>query len=90
VREGASLGPLDQAFRQKVPFKYAPCESEMTMAMYGHERLFHDGEHRREIQRHLTLGGGGNCLQVYFDFDESNGKVIIAYCGPHLSHYRQS
>ena len=90
LREGQSLGPLDQAFRQKVPFKYAPCESEMTMAMHGHERLFHHGGRRREIQRHLTLGGGGNCLQVYFDFDEANRKVIIAYCGQHLSHYRQS
>ncbi len=90
LREGQSMGPLDQAFRQKVPFKYASRESEMTMAMYGRERLFHDGDRRREIERHLTLGGGGNCLQVYFDFDEANRKVIIAYCGQHLSHYRQS
>jgi hypothetical protein len=90
LREGHSLGPLDQAFRQRIPFKYAPCESEMTMAMYGQQRLFHDGAQRREIQRHLTLGGRGNCLQVYFDFDEANGKVIIAYCGQHLSHYRQT
>src|SRR5262249_21124877 len=43
LREGRSVGPLDQVFRQKVPFKYAPCEGQMTMAMYGRERLFHNG-----------------------------------------------
>ena len=90
LREGRSMGPLDQAFHQRVPFKYAPTESQITMAMYGRERLFHHCGRSREIQRHLTLGGGGNCLQLYFDFDDMNFKVVIAYCGPHLSHYRQS
>jgi hypothetical protein len=46
----------------------------MTMAMYRRERLFHHGGQQREIQRHLTLGGGGNCLQVYFDFDKANSR----------------
>jgi hypothetical protein len=27
---------------------------------------------------------------LYFDFDTATHKVIIAYCGQHLSHYRQS
>jgi hypothetical protein len=90
LREGRSMGPLDQAFHQMVPFKYAPCESQMTMAIHGRERLFHHGGKSREIQRHLTLGGGGNCLQIYFEFEEANLKVVIAYCGSHLSHYRQS
>lgn len=87
---GPGVGPLDQAFQAKVPFKYAPTESQTTMAMYGHERVFQCNGTRREIQRHLTLGGGGNCLQIYFDFDETQRKTIIAYCGQHLSHYRQS
>ena len=90
MQAGQSIGPLDQAFREKVPFKYASGESQITMAMYGHERKFQGPAQRREIQRHLTLGGGGNCLQLYFDFDEVRRKVIIAYCGQHLSHYRQS
>jgi hypothetical protein len=90
LREGRSLGPLDQAFQQKIPFKYAPCEGQMTMAMYGRERLFHHGGQHREIQRHLTLGGGGICLQVCFDFDEANHKVVVAHCGQHLSYYRQA
>ena len=84
--EGQSMGPLEQAFRAKIPFKYAPCESQMTMAMHGQERVFQG----REIQRHLTLGGGGNCVQIYFEFDESRQRVIIAYCGQHLCHYRQA
>ena len=90
LQGGQTLGPLEQAFRTKIPFKYAPCESQMTMAMYGHERVFQGDGQRREIQRHLTLGGGGSCVQVYFDFDEARKKVIIAHCGQHLPHYRQS
>jgi hypothetical protein len=62
----------------------------MTMAMYGHERVFQCHGKKREIQRHVTLGGGNNCIQIYFDFEETNRKVIIAYCGRHLSHFRQS
>ena len=60
------------------------------MVMYGKERTFQGPNQRREVQRHLTLGSGGNCMQVYFDFDEARRKVIIAYCGQHLSHYRQA
>ena len=90
LQAGQPIGPLEKAFRAKVPFKYASGESQMTMAMYGQERIFQGPGQRREIQRHLTLGGGGNCLQLYFDFDENRRKVIIAYCGQHLSHYRQS
>jgi hypothetical protein len=90
LQEGQSLGPLEKLFRDRIPFKYASGESEMTMAMYGHERIFHCRGRKREIQRHLTLGGGRNCIQIYFDFDETSGKVVIAYCGRHLPHYRQS
>jgi hypothetical protein len=86
LQAGESMGPVEQAFQAKIPFKYAPCESQMTMAMYGQERVFQG----REIQRHLTLGGGGNCMQVYFEFDEVRQKVIVAHCGQHLSYYCQS
>ena len=84
LQEGQSLGPLEQAFQAKIPFKYAPRESEMTMAMYGHERVFQGPDQRREIQRHLTLGGGGNCLQVYFEFDEARKKVTNRSLRPAL------
>ena len=58
LQEEQSLGPLEQLFRDRIPFKYACGESEMTMAMYGHERVFQCRGRKREIQRHLTLGGG--------------------------------
>jgi hypothetical protein len=58
LQDEQSLGPLEQLFRDRIPFKYACGESEMTMAMYGHERVFQCRGRKREIQRHLTLGGG--------------------------------
>ncbi len=88
---GPPLGPIDLAFRSRVPFKYTAFESETTLSIYGAERCFrHDGQ-SRQIQRHLTLGGGqtNNCLQIYFDFDEPSRRVIIGHCGRHLPFQRQ-
>jgi len=88
---GPSLGPVDQAFHTRVPFKYTGFESQTTLSLYGAERVFHHGEQSRQMQRHLTLGGGqtSNCLQIYFEFDDATRRVLIGYCGRHLSYYRQ-
>jgi hypothetical protein len=85
------LGPVDRAFSQRIPFKYAAFESQTTMSLYGSHRIFRHLEQSRQMQRHLTLGGGetSNCLQIYFDFDESSHRVLIGYCGRHLPYYGQ-
>ncbi len=88
---GVTLGPVEQAFASRVPFKYTGFESKMTMNRFGDERIFHHHNQSRQMQRHLTLGGGttNNCLQIYFDFDDANRRVLIGYCGKHLQYYRQ-
>lgn len=88
---GPPLGPVDQAFRGRVPFKYTAFESQTTLSLFGADRVFHHGEQSRQMQRHLTLGGGqpNNCLQIYFEFDDEARRVLIGYCGRHLRFYRQ-
>ncbi|MBX9625130.1 MAG: hypothetical protein K2X82_15090, partial [Gemmataceae bacterium] len=88
---GPPLGPVDQAFRRRTPFKYAGFESRTTLGMYGEARVFRHGGEARPMQRHLTLGGGqtNNCLQIYFDFDDAARRVLIGYCGRHLPYSRQ-
>jgi hypothetical protein len=88
---GPPLGPLERAFAARVPFKYAGFESRTTLGLYGAERVFHHGEQSRQMQRHLTLGGGAttNCLQIYFEFDDDARRVLIGYCGRHLPFCRQ-
>ncbi|HWG42758.1 MAG TPA: hypothetical protein VN688_08230 [Gemmataceae bacterium] len=88
---GPPLGPVERAFACRVPFKYTGFESQMTLNLYGAERVFHHDDQSRQMQRHLTLGGGdtNNCLQIYFDFDDASQRVLIGYCGRHLSYYRQ-
>ncbi len=88
---GPPLGPVERAFACRVPFKYTGFESHTTLSMYGDERVFHHGEQSRQMQRHLTLGGGdtNNCLQIYFDFDDASQRVLIGYCGRHLPYHRQ-
>jgi hypothetical protein len=88
---GPPLGPLDQAFLRRVPFKYTSFESQTTLGLFGAERVFRHRGASRAMQRHLTLGGGttNNCLQIYFDFDDATQRVLIGYCGRHLPYARQ-
>lgn len=88
---GAPLGPVERAFACRVPFKYTGFESQTTLHLYGAERVFHHKDESRQMQRHLTLGGGdtNNCLQIYFDFDDASRRVLIGYCGRHLPFHRQ-
>ena len=88
---GPPLGPMDRAFLSHVPFKYTCFESPTTLGIFGAERVFHRGGQSRQMQRHLTLGGGttNNCLQLYFDFDNATQRVLIGYCGRHLPFARQ-
>jgi hypothetical protein len=88
---GPPLGPVQSAFACRVPFKYSGFESQTTMRLYGDERNFHHGNDSRQMQRHLTLGGGdtNNCLVIYFDFDDATQRVLIGYCGRHLHYHRQ-
>jgi hypothetical protein len=88
---GPPLGPVEHAFACRVPFKYTGFESQTTLSLYGAQRVFHHGERSRQMQRHLTLGGGttNNCLQIYFDFDDDSRRVLIGYCGRHLPYHRQ-
>jgi hypothetical protein len=88
---GAPLGPVERAFACRVPFKYSGFESQTTLHLYGAERVFHHQDQSRQMQRHLTLGGGdtNNCLQIYFDFDDASRRVLIGHCGRHLPYHRQ-
>jgi len=88
---GPPLGPVERAFACRVPFKYSGFESQTTLHLYGAERVFHHEDQSRQMQRHLTLGGGdtNNCLQIYFDFDDDAQRVLIGHCGRHLPYHRQ-
>lgn len=88
---GPPLGPVVEAFRQRVPFKYTGFESQTTLGHFGSERVFHHQGQSRQMQRHLTLGGGqtSNCLQIYFEFDNGGRHALIGYCGRHLPFCRQ-
>lgn len=87
---GQSVGPWEQFFESR-GIKYAPTESQNTLNMYGDERQFKNKGLRKQMLRHLTLGGGdrSNCLQIYFDLDDNTGLIQIGYCGVHLSYYGQ-
>jgi predicted nucleic acid-binding Zn-ribbon protein len=84
-------GPLDRVFQKRIPFKYTGFESATTLSRYGADRVFRHGELSLQMQRHLTLGGGqtNNCLQIFFEFEDMNQRVLIGYCGRHLPYAGQ-
>jgi len=86
--QGGSIGPLEELFEQR-GFKYTASEHQVTMTMYGDSRKFTHRGKSYEVQRHVTLGGGDrqNCLQIYFEFDQRQRRILVAYCGPHLEYY---
>ena len=88
---GPPVGPIDKAFLKWVPFKYTAFESPTTLSLFGSERVFQHRGRRRQMQRHLTLGGGttNNCLQVYFEFDGESRRVLVGHCGRHLPYSSQ-
>jgi hypothetical protein len=86
-RTGEAIGRLEKLFESE-GFKYAPMDSQTTTTKYGKDRTFSQDGEKVMFKRHLTLGGGDrkNCLQIYFEFEESAGYVNIAYCGVHLPY----
>ncbi|MDP2309098.1 MAG: hypothetical protein Q8P18_23955 [Pseudomonadota bacterium] len=87
---GAAIGPWEAWFEQR-GFRYAAQESETTMNLHGRVRTFTFQGQARTMQRHLTLGGGDrkNCLQLFFDPDDTQRKFIVGYCGNHLPYAGQ-
>jgi hypothetical protein len=88
---GPPLGPVDQAFRSRVPCKYTSFESQTTRNLFGADRVFHHHGLSMPMQRHFTMGGGqtSNCLQIYIEFDDAAQRILIGYCGRHLPYAGQ-
>lgn len=85
-----SMGPWDRHF-ETYGLKYAHTDSEMTLNMYGKERMFtHEGR-KKKMLKHLRLGKGDrkNCLQIYFEPNDDTKRIEIGYCGRHLQTYSQ-
>ena len=82
-------GPLENLFRER-GYKYTPHESDTTKNQFAEQRTFLYKDKKLMFEKHITLGGGSreNCLQIYFEFDEDDKKIIIGYCGPHLDYSR--
>lgn len=66
-------------------------ESDTVLAndkLRSQREFEYEGE-KRVFEKHIALGikyGAANCLRLYFEIIE--GKVVIAYCGEHLSNTR--
>lgn len=66
-------------------YEYAIKDSKSTRAKYGQERIISHNGKKIRLEHHITLfPNSGDCVQVYFDFDETNRNILIGYCGGHL------
>ena len=84
-KQSTSMGNrLEEKFKERGFSKYRPTEHKKTRNQYGYERKFYHRGQYVPMFRHLTFNNNG-CLQIYFEFDREEEKVIIGYCGKHLS-----
>ena len=85
-RESTSMGNrLEAEFRKKgFANNYRLTESKTTKNKYGDKREFCHSDRCVQIFRHLTFKNNNCSLQIYFEFDREQEKVIIGYCGNHL------
>lgn len=81
-------GDCEAAF-QKVAgsgARWRPRDSPETVARFGAQRTWADGDGKRELfRRHITLGHGVDpqrCAQIYYDVG-SDGRVEVAWVGEH-------
>ncbi len=53
------------------------------------ERCFWNGSQRKEMFKHIKLGGGtgmNKILRIYFNINRESRKIEIGHCGKHLSN----
>lgn len=81
------IGKLETLFEER-GFSYTPTDSQTTITQYGKDRTFMESGRKLRFERHITLGGGDrqNCVQIYFEFDDERGQVLLGYCGVHLPY----
>lgn len=63
-------------------------ESDTVLRSPRHmrNRTWHDGNQRREFEFHTKLNDNvpsDRCVRIYYDYDDSIGKTIIAWVGRH-------
>jgi len=83
-RNGQRPGPLRDWFAAQ-GYEYAPQDSETTTTKHGKTRTFLvDGEPLL-FREHVTLfENSPDCVQVYFQRDSENRRLLVGYCGAHL------
>ncbi len=66
--------------------RWRPRDSPETVARFGTQRTWADGDGKRKLfRRHITLGHGldtQRCAQIYYDV-VSDGRVEVAWVGEH-------
>jgi len=69
---------------------YKPQESDTTKGKWGSEyEVVFEGK-KVSIEKHIALGKGGpdTCLRIYFHFQETTQRFIIAHVGRHKTNTR--
>lgn len=88
VPAGQYVGPLEPFFRARGALDYAVGESMSTMGRFGGQRTLTYNGRAVTLERHLTLGGGSreNCLQLFWEFEPEQQKILVGHCGLHLDY----
>ena len=79
---GGGIGPLEDAFAE-LGCEYSAHQSEDTLNRWGGDyEVTYEGR-SFSIQENLKLGKDRGCLRIYFGWDNTEQRFVVAHCGEH-------
>ena len=79
---GGGIGPLKEAFAA-LGYEYSAHQSEDTLNRWGGDyEVTYEGR-SFSIQENLKLGKDRGCLRIYFGWDNTEQRFVVAHCGEH-------
>ena len=79
---GGGIGPLEDAFAA-LACEYSAHQSEDTLNRWGRDyEVTYEGR-SFSIQENLKLGNDRGCLRIYFGWDNTEQRFVVAHCGEH-------
>ena len=79
---GGGIGPLEEAFGA-LGCEYSAHQSEDTLNRWGEEYVMTYKGGSLSIQQNLKLGNDRDCLRIYFGWDATELRFVVAHCGAH-------
>jgi hypothetical protein len=88
-KQEGKIGESYKTALAQAGFDYKPTISETSKGKYKSDYTFIYNSKKELFDEHVTIGIGQNpqeCISIHWIRDDSSNKIIIGYCGKHLTN----